>query len=62
MDWNRIERRWYQLKGKLKEPWGHLTNDDHLVLKPVRSRNRPQDAALLGMINSDVGTKCCSRN
>jgi hypothetical protein len=23
MDWNRIEGNWKELKGKLKEQWGH---------------------------------------
>ena len=28
MDWNRIEGNWKQLKGKIREQWGHLTDDD----------------------------------
>ncbi|HUI21917.1 MAG TPA: CsbD family protein [Methylocella sp.] len=28
MDWNRIEGNWKQLKGKVKEQWGNLTDDD----------------------------------
>ena len=28
MDWNRVEGNWKQLKGKVKEQWGRLTNDD----------------------------------
>ena len=28
MDWNRIEGNWKQLKGKIREKWGHLTDDD----------------------------------
>ena len=28
MDWNRIEGNWKQLKGKIKEQWGNLTDDD----------------------------------
>ncbi len=28
MDWNRIEGNWKQLKGKVKEKWGDLTDDD----------------------------------
>ncbi len=28
MDWNRIEGSWKQLKGKVKEKWGDLTDDD----------------------------------
>jgi uncharacterized protein YjbJ (UPF0337 family) len=28
MDWNRIEGNWKQVKGKVKEKWGQLTDDD----------------------------------
>lgn len=28
MDWNRIEGSWKELKGKLKQQWGNLTDDD----------------------------------
>ncbi|CAD7036193.1 CsbD family protein [Pseudorhizobium halotolerans] len=28
MDWNRVEGNWKQMKGKAKEQWGKLTNDD----------------------------------
>jgi uncharacterized protein YjbJ (UPF0337 family) len=28
MDWNRIEGNWKQFKGKVKEQWGRLTDDD----------------------------------
>jgi len=28
MDWNRIEGNWKQAKGKVREKWGQLTDDD----------------------------------
>ena len=28
MDWNRVEGNWKQFKGKVKEQWGKLTDDD----------------------------------
>src|SRR5262245_65249109 len=28
MDWNRLEGDWKQLRGKAKEKWGKLTDDD----------------------------------
>src|SRR5215208_3504507 len=28
MDWNRVEGNWKQVKGKVKEKWGQLTDDD----------------------------------
>lgn len=28
MDWNQLEGNWKQVKGKIKEKWGDLTDDD----------------------------------
>jgi len=28
MDWNRIEGSWKEFKGKVKQQWGNLTDDD----------------------------------
>ena len=28
MDWNRVEGNWKQVKSKVKEKWGDLTDDD----------------------------------
>jgi len=28
MDWNRIEGSWKQFKGRAKEKWGRLTDDE----------------------------------
>ncbi len=28
MDWDRIEGNWKQFKGKAKEQWGNLTDDE----------------------------------
>ena len=33
MDWNRIEGNWKEAKGKIKQKWGQLTDDD-LATKP----------------------------
>src|ERR1700686_5200991 len=32
MDWNRIEGNWKQIKGKVKEKWCKLTDDDLTVI------------------------------
>ena len=37
MDWNRVEGNWKQVKGKVKEQWGKLTDDD-LDLSSTASR------------------------
>jgi uncharacterized protein YjbJ (UPF0337 family) len=28
MDWNRVEGNWKKVRGKVKEKWGQLTDDD----------------------------------
>jgi uncharacterized protein YjbJ (UPF0337 family) len=28
MDWDRVEGNWKQMKGRIKEQWGKLTDDD----------------------------------
>jgi len=28
MDWNRVEGNWKQIKGRVREQWGRLTDDD----------------------------------
>ena len=32
MNWDRIEGNWKQLKGKVQEQWGELTDDDFDVV------------------------------
>jgi uncharacterized protein YjbJ (UPF0337 family) len=48
MNWNIVEGNWQQLKGKIKEQWGELT-DDHL---DVIAGKRDQ---LLGRIQEAYG-------
>ena len=36
MDWNRVEGNWKQFKGKVKEQWGKLTDDDLDVIEGKR--------------------------
>jgi len=28
MDWNRVEGNWKEVKGKIKQQWGQLTDND----------------------------------
>jgi uncharacterized protein YjbJ (UPF0337 family) len=46
MNWDRIERNWKQLSGKVKERWGKLTNDDLDRIKGKRDQleGKLQDA------------------
>ena len=36
MDWNRVEGNWKQLKGRAKQQWGKLTDDDLTAAKGRR--------------------------
>ncbi|MEO8038425.1 MAG: CsbD family protein [Betaproteobacteria bacterium] len=38
MNWDRIEGNWKQLKGKAKEQWGKLTDDDFDVVAGKRDQ------------------------
>ena len=38
MDWNRVEGNWKQTKGKVKEKWGKLTDDDLDVINGRRDQ------------------------
>src|ERR1700749_1938460 len=38
MDWNRVEGSWKQVKGKVKEQWGKLTDDDLSVIDGNRDQ------------------------
>jgi uncharacterized protein YjbJ (UPF0337 family) len=38
MDWNRVEGNWKQVKGKVKEKWGDLTDDDLTVINGRRDQ------------------------
>ena len=33
MNWDRVEGNWVQFKGKVREKWGKLTNDDLDMIK-----------------------------
>jgi uncharacterized protein YjbJ (UPF0337 family) len=38
VDWNRIEGNWKQFKGKVKEQWGALTDDDLTAINGQREQ------------------------
>jgi uncharacterized protein YjbJ (UPF0337 family) len=47
MDWNRVEGNWKQVKGKVKEKWGNLTDDD---LDKINGRARPARRKAAGAV------------
>jgi uncharacterized protein YjbJ (UPF0337 family) len=38
MDWNRIEGNWKEAKGKIKQKWGQLTDDDLVQVNGQRDQ------------------------
>jgi uncharacterized protein YjbJ (UPF0337 family) len=48
MDWNIVEGNWKQFKGKVKEQWGKLTDDNLDVIAGKRDQ-------LLGKIQESYG-------
>ena len=38
MNWDRIEGNWKQFKGKARQQWGNLTNDDLDVVEGKRQQ------------------------
>ena len=53
MDWNRVEGNWKQVKGKVKEQWGKLTDDDLDYQRPPRPARR-QDQERYGLAKDQV--------
>ena len=48
MNWDQIEGNWKQIKGKVKEKWNQLTDDDIEALEGKKER-------LLGKIQEKYG-------
>jgi len=38
MNWDRIEGRWQQARGKVREQWGRLTDDDLNIIAGKRDQ------------------------
>ena len=38
MNWDRIEGNWKQFKGKAKQKWGELTDDDLDIVKGMKDQ------------------------
>ena len=38
MDWNQVEGNWRHMKGKVKEQWGKLTDDDLTLINGKRDQ------------------------
>jgi len=49
MNWDQVEGKWTQYKGKVKEKWGKLTDDDLDVISGKRDQ-------LVGKLQARYGT------
>ena len=60
MDWNRIEGNWKQFKGRAKEKWGRLTDDD---LDVINGRQDQLEGKISGTLRpcQGPGQKGCRR-
>ena len=50
MDWNQVEGKWREIKGKVRSKWGKLTDDDLDVVAGKKD-------ALLGRLQQRYGYK-----
>ena len=61
MDWNRVEGNWKQFKGKVKEQWGKLTDDDldrspaSAISSKAKSRNAMASRRIASAAMSMIG-------
>lgn len=54
MDWNRVEGNWKQVKGKVKEQWGKLTDDDLDVIAGKAGKQDQLEGRLQQRSSSEV--------
>jgi uncharacterized protein YjbJ (UPF0337 family) len=54
MDWDRIEGNWKQFRGKVKEKWGKLTDDDLDVIEGNRDQLEGKLQERYGKAKDDV--------
>ena len=54
MNWERIEGNWKQLKGKVIEQWGQLTDDDLDVIAGKREQLEGKIQERYGKAKDDV--------
>ena len=62
MDWNRVEGNWKQLKGKVKEQWGKLTDDDLDVIAGKRDQLEGKIQERYGIEKDKVKTSAVAPN
>jgi uncharacterized protein YjbJ (UPF0337 family) len=58
MDWNRVEGNWKQAKGKIKEQWGKLTDDDLDVINGRRDQLEGKISGTLRLCERSSAARC----
>ena len=54
MNWDRIEGRWQQARGKVREQWGKLTDDDLDVIAGKRDQLVGRLQQRYGAVRDDI--------
>ena len=54
MDWSQIEGNWKQFKGKIKEHWADLTDDDLMKIEGNRDQLEGRLQARYGVAKDQV--------
>jgi len=57
MNWDRVEGDWKQLKGKVKEQWGRLTDDDLDVVAGKRDQLAGKIQASYGLTKDEANAE-----
>jgi uncharacterized protein YjbJ (UPF0337 family) len=60
MNWDRIEGNWKQLKGKVQEQWGKLTDDDFDVVGGRREQLAGKIQERYGVAKDDAERQIAS--
>jgi len=53
-DWNLIESKWQQMRGKIREKWGKLTDNDLNVIKGKREQLEGRLRELYGKTENEI--------
>jgi len=67
MNWEQIQGKWQEYKGKAKQRWGHLTDNDLMVINGKRdvlaAKLLERAGATKAQVDKDIGefeAGCCS--
>ncbi len=61
MNWDRIEGKWLQLRGTVKEGWGKLTHDQWNIIDGQRDQRAGKDQESYGIGIDETARKIRDR-